>query len=137
MILSYCTKSRTFSRDVYGDCFSPPSRKVKFLPYKLWKFLLFFEQQRILGMLRRLSNGKPEKNDINILNYQSFCAYVLPTGFMLQQPHAGQIVISKFQTTFNSSAIESPVNLWRNFWCPCSLKMSFRFFAFERLFKKP
>ena len=137
MILSNCTKSRTFSRDVYGDCFCPHHPKVTFLSDKLSKSERFYWLQIIPGMLRGPSEGRSEKDNIKISGDQQGCAYVLPAGFMLQQPHTGQTVISKSQTAFNSSAIDIPVYLCRNFWYPCSLKMSFRFCVFVRLLRKP
>ena len=63
--------------------------------------------------------------------------YVLPTFCIPQHPHFGQMQMSVFHTALISSAIDRPVYLALNRWCPCSVKISFRFLLFPRLFRNP
>lgn len=63
--------------------------------------------------------------------------YVLPMCCILQHPHSGQIWISKFQTVFRSSVMDRWIYFALKRWHPWSLKISFRFLALYRLFRKP
>ena len=141
VILSNCTKTRTFSRYVYGDCILSLWRKSHF--QRLEHKCFFANITTIFGLF--LKNGhasqtffrRPLKRYLagSIRNQE--VAYVLPMLRNRWHPHSGQIQISVFQTAFISSAIDRPVYLVRKRWYPWIVKINFRFLLLLRLFRNP
>lgn len=141
VILPNYTKTRTDSWYLYG-------RSILFLWYKrMWSFavkriflrkrLWVFAVGRKMGMLRRPSCEGLFESYSGKRHFYEEGPCVLPMLCMLQHPHSGQTQISVFHTALSSSAIDRPVYLALNRWCPCSVKISFRFLLFPRLFRNP